>query len=57
MKSEIETLCDQIISAANAVYVRGCDDIAVSNLAQLRGICQAANRIKEIKKGEKDSNA
>ena len=57
MKSDIETLCDQIVAAANAVYVRGCDDIAVSNLAQLRGICQAANRIKEIKKGEKDSNA
>ena len=56
MKSEIETLCDQIAAAANAVYVRGCDDIAVSNLAQLRGICQAANRIKEIsKKGDKDN--
>ena len=58
MKSEIETLCDQIVTAVNAVYIKGCDDIAVSNLAQLRGICQAANRIKEIsKKGEKDSNA
>lgn len=56
MKSDIETLCDQIITAANAVYVRGCDDIAMSNLAQLRGIWQAANRIKEIsKKGEKDN--
>ena len=56
MKSEIDTLCDQIVAAANAVYVKGCDDIAVSNLAQLRGICQAANRIKEIsKKGEKDN--
>ena len=57
MKNEIENLCDQIAAAANAVYIKGCDDIAVSNLAQLRGICQAANRIKEIKKGEKDSNA
>ena len=56
MKSEIETLCDQIVAAANAVYVKGCDDIAVSNLAQLRGICQAANRIKQLIK-EDDKGA
>ncbi len=56
MKEDVVVLCDQIIAAANAVYVKGCDDIAVSNLAQLRGICQAANHIKEIsKRGEKDN--
>lgn len=56
MKNEIESLCDQIAAAVNSVYVKGCDDIAMTNLAQLRGIWQAANRIKEIcKKGEKDN--
>lgn len=50
---EIETLCDQIVAAAMSVYVKGCDDVAMSNIAQLRGICQAAGRIKEISaKGE-----
>lgn len=52
---DIEVLCDQIISAANSVYVKGCDDIAMSNFAQLRGICQSAQKIKEtVKKGEKE---
>lgn len=51
MKTEIETLCDQIIAAANAVYVKGCDDVAMSNLAQLRGICISADKIKSLSKG------
>lgn len=56
MKNEIETLCDQIAAAVNSVYVKGCDDIAMSNLAQLRGIWQAAQRIKQlIKEDEKDA--
>lgn len=50
---EIETLCDQIIAAAMSVHTKGCDDVAMSNITQLRGICQAAGRIKEISaKGE-----
>lgn len=46
--ANIETLCDQIIAAAMSVYVKGCDDVAMSNITQLRGICQAAAKIKEI---------
>lgn len=54
-KGSVETLCNQIIAAANSVYVKGCDDIAMSNYAQLRGICVSANQIKEIyKKGERN---
>jgi hypothetical protein len=48
MTAEIETLCDQIIAAAMSVYVKGCDDVAMSNITQLRGICQAAAKIKEV---------
>lgn len=49
---EIETICDQIIAAAMSVYVKGCDDVAMSNITQLRGICQAAAKIKDLAKGE-----
>ena len=56
MKNEIETLCDQIAAAVNSVYVKGCDDVAMSNLAQLRGIWQSALRIKQlIKEDDKDA--
>lgn len=56
MKTEIDKLCDQIISGAMSVYVKGCDDVAMGNIAQLRGICQAAGRIKEISaKGENEN--
>ena len=54
---EIETLCDQIIAAAMSVYVKGCDDVAMSNITQLRGICQAAGRIKEISAKGENKNA
>lgn len=48
--------CDQIVSAAMSVYVKGCDDIAVSTMVQLRGICAAADRIKSmVKKEDKPS--
>ena len=50
--TDIETLCDQIIAAAMSVYVKGCDDVAMSNITQLRGICQAAAKIKDLAKGE-----
>lgn len=56
MKNEIETLCEQIISAANSVYVKGCDDVAMLTIAQLRGIRQSAQRIKQIIK-EDDTDA
>lgn len=56
MQEDIEKLCEQIVSGANAVYVKGCDDIAMSNLAQLRGICMSANRIRQlIKEDDKDA--
>lgn len=56
MKNEIETLCDQIAAAVNSVYVKGCDDIAMNNLAQLRGIWQSAQQIKQmIKEVDKDA--
>lgn len=57
MKTKVEALCDEIISAAMSVHTRGCDDVAMSNLAQLRGICQAAAQIKEIVKGEDKNHA
>lgn len=49
-------MCDQIIAAAMSVYVKGCDDVAMSNIAQLRGICQAAAKIKDLADKE-DKNA
>ena len=53
---EIKTLCNQIIAAAMAVHTRGCDDVAMSNITQLRGICEAAARIKDLADKE-DKNA
>lgn len=55
-KNKIDNLCDQIIAAAMSIHIKGCDDVAMSNLAQLRGICNAAAKIKEIAKGD-DSHA
>lgn len=52
---EIETLCDQIVAAAMSVYVKGCDDVAMSNITQLRGICQAAAKIKDLTKEDKNA--
>lgn len=54
---EIETLCDQIVAAAMSVYVKGCDDVAMSNITQLRGICQSAARIKELVAKGDDNHA
>lgn len=54
---EIENLCDQIVKAANAVIFKGCDDISMHNLAQLRGICMSANKIKDIVEKGGDDNA
>lgn len=56
MKDEVKALCDQITTAVNSVYVKGCDDIAMNNLAQLRGIWQSAQRIKQLMK-EVDKDA
>lgn len=45
---EIKIMCDQIIAAAMSVYVKGCDDVAMNNITQLRGICQTAAKIKDL---------
>lgn len=42
----------QIEAAVNAIYVRGCDDVALSNMAQLRGVWQSVQRIKQMMKEE-----
>lgn len=55
--NDIKTLCDQIIAAAMSVYVKGCDDVAMSNITQLRGICQAAAKIKDLADKEDKHNA
>lgn len=52
---EIANCCDQIVSAAMSVYIKGCDDVAISSMAQLRGICAAADRIKSMIKEDKPS--
>lgn len=58
MNEKIKELCNQIEAAVNSVYIRGCDDIAMSNLAQLRGIYNAAERIKsEVNGKEEKRNA
>ncbi len=58
MNDKITELCNQIEAAVNAVYIRGCDDIAMSNLAQLRGIYNAAEQIKtEVSVKEEKQNA
>lgn len=56
MNDKIEELCRQIEQAVNSVYVKGCDDVALSNMAQLRGIHNAVSQIRAEmnKKGEKD---
>lgn len=54
---EIKTLCNQIIAAAMAVHTRGCDDVAMSNITQLRGICEAAARIKDLADKEDKTHA
>ena len=57
MNERIKELCAQIQAAVNAVYTRGCDDVAMSNMAQLRGIHAAAEQIKsEITKKKEDAN-
>lgn len=56
MKEEIQKRLAQIEAAVNAVYIKGCDDIAMSNLAQLRGIWQSVQVIKELIK-EDDTDA
>ena len=53
---EIKSLCNQIIAAAMSVHTKGCDDVAMSNLVQLRGICEAAAMIKDLADKE-DHNA
>ena len=56
MMEEIRMLCNNIISAAMSIHTKGCDDVAMSNIAQLRGICQSAEKIKDIvEKGDKQS--
>lgn len=58
MNEKITELCNQIQAALNSVYIRGCDDIAMSNLAQLRGIYNAAENIKsEVTKTEDAKHA
>ena len=57
MESEISMLCDQIIAAAMSVHTKGCDDVAMSNMAQIRGICQSAAKIKELVKKGDNGNA
>lgn len=56
MKDQILKLCEQIIAAVNSVYTKGCDDVAMNNVAQLRGIWQSANKIERLIK-EEDNNA
>lgn len=56
MTADIKTLCNQIIAAAMAVHTRGCDDVAMSNMAQLRGICEAAAKIKDLVDKEEKHN-
>lgn len=54
MKDEIVSICNQIESAVMHIYVQGCDDIAMNNITQLRGILMGIRKIKEniIKEGE-----
>lgn len=56
MMEEIRMLCNNIISAAMSIHTKGCDDVALSNITQLRGICQSAAKIKELANKE-DHNA
>ena len=44
--NKILALCNQIEAAASNVYIRGCDGVARSNLAQLIGICDAVDKIR-----------
>ncbi len=58
MNEKITEICNQIEAAVNSVYIRGCDDIAMNNIAQLRGIYNAAEQIKtEVSGKEEKSNA
>ena len=58
MNEKVTELCNQIEAAVNAVYIRGCDDIAMNNLAQLRGIYNATEQIKnEVSGKEEKRNA
>ena len=56
MQEKIMQQLSQIEAAVNAVYVRGCDDVSLSNMAQLRGIWQSVQRIKQLMK-EEDKDA
>lgn len=56
MDNEIMSICNQIESAVMHVYVQGCDDIAMNNITQLRGILMGIRKIKDLIK-EGDGNA
>lgn len=54
MNDRINALLNQIVSAANSVYIRGCDGIAQNNMAQLVGICQTVEKLRTLlEKGDK----
>ena len=56
-KNFILTELNHIEAAAQSVYIKGCDDVARSNLAQLIGICNAVRAVREeLAKGE-ETNA
>ena len=48
MNDRIDALLNQIVSATNSVYIRGCDGIAQNNMAQLIGICQTVEKLRTL---------